>query len=83
MNKLRNISLLISKSIILIGFLLIAGISFGQDDAVMKFEGKIKDENGGGRKRERDGSERSLSRDQNKHCNSLPNKTTTQNHHVG
>ena len=46
MNKLRNISLLISKSIILIGFLLIAGISFGQDDAVMKFEGKIKDENG-------------------------------------
>ena len=26
--------------------MLIAGISFGQDDAVMKFEGKIKDENG-------------------------------------
>ena len=46
MNKLNFISLPIGKLLILIIFVLIAGISLGQDDAIMKFEGKIKDENG-------------------------------------
>ncbi len=46
MNKLNQILLLVSKSMIFIVFLLIAGSSLGQDDAIMKFDGKIKDEDG-------------------------------------